>query len=140
MTPQMNKTEGLPNGAEPDATQRIRVDAAEQLETPEPQETRTVFGSLRDAYGRARDGRKRVQPEKQSRTAKSVDRSKGLLLLAVAVIVMIFVFLGMFSSSSGTKDRAGNRTKPSLGRPDVRAGAGEKRGSVTPLLNADVSV
>ena len=80
MTPQMNKTEGLPNGAEPDATQRIRVDAAEQLETPEPQETRTVFGSLRDAYGRARDGRKRVQPEKQSRTAKSVDRSKGLLL------------------------------------------------------------
>jgi len=139
MTPQMNKTEGLPNGAEPDATQRIRVDAAEQLETPEPQETRTVFGSLRDAYGRARDGRKRVQPEKQSRTAKSVDRSKGLLLLAVAVIVMIFVFLGMFSSSSGTKDRAGNRTKPSLGRPSSKTGAAENRGSVTPLLNADVS-
>ena len=139
MTPELNKNEVLPNGAEPDATQRTPAGAREQPETAEPEETRTVFGSLREAYERARDGRKRVQPEKQSRTAKSVDRSKGLLLLAVAVIVMIFVFLGMFSSSSGTKDRAGNRTKPSLGRPDVRAGAGENRGSVTPLLNADMS-
>ena len=139
MTPEMKKNEGVPDGADQDATHRIRYGAAEQPETTEPQETRTVFGSLRDAYERARDGRKRVQPEKQSRTAKSVDRSKGLLLLAVAVIVMIFVFLGMFSSSSGTKDRAGNRTKPSLGRPDVKAGATENRGSVTPLLNADVS-
>jgi len=139
MTPEMNKNDGLPEGADQDATQRIPSGAAEQPETTEPQEARTVFGSLRDAYERARDGRKRVQPEKQSRTAKSVDRSKGLLLLAVAVIIMIFVFLGMFSSSSGTKGRAGNRTKPSLGRPDVRAGAAENRGSVTPLLNADVS-
>ena len=111
MTPEMNKNEGLPDGAEPDATQRIRSGAAEQPETTEPQETRTVFGSLRDAYERARDGRKRVQPEKQSRTAKSVDRSKGLLLLAVAVIIMIFVFLGMFSSSSGTKDRAAKQNE-----------------------------
>jgi len=99
MTPELNKNEVLP-GAEPDATKRPRGGVAEQPETTEPEETRTVFGSLRDAYERARDGRKRVQPEKQSRTAKSVDRSKGLLLLAVAVIVMIFVFLGMFSSSS----------------------------------------
>ena len=76
----------------------------------------------------------------RARTAKSVDRSKGLLVLAVAVIIMIFVFLGMFSSSSGTKDRAANRTKPSLGRPEITTtGAAENRGSVTPLLNADTS-
>ena len=119
MTPELNKNEGLPDNAELDATRRINAGSVEQPEATEPQETRTTFGSLREAYLRARDGRKRVQPEKQSRTAKSIDRSKGLLVLAVAVIIMIFVFLGMFSSSSGTKDRAANRTKPSLGRPDI---------------------
>jgi hypothetical protein len=61
------------------------------------------------------------------------------LVLAVAVIIMIFVLLGTFSSSSGTKDRAANRTKPSLGRPDITTGTAENRGSVTPLLNADMS-
>jgi hypothetical protein len=139
MTPEKRKADDLSGVAEQEATQQARAVEAEQLETPEPQETKTIFGSLREAYERARDGRKRTPPEKQSRTAKSVDRSKGLLLLAAAVIVMIFVFLGMFSSSSGTKQRAGNRTKPSLGRPDVRAGAAENRGSVTPLLDADTS-
>jgi hypothetical protein len=139
MTPELNKNEGLPDGAEPDATRRINAGSVEQTEATEPQETRTTFGSLREAYLRARDGRKRVQPEKQSRTAKSIDRSKGLLVLAVAVIIMIFVFLGMFSSSSGTKDRAANRTKPSLGRPAVTTGTADNRGSVTPLLNADMS-
>jgi len=138
MTPELNKNEGLPDGSELDATRLINAGSAEQPEATEPQETRTAFGSLREAYLRARDGRKRVQPEKQSRTAKSIDRSKGLLVLAVAVIIMIFVFLGMFSSSSGTKDRA-SRTKPSLGRPDVTTGTAENRGSVTPLLNADMS-
>ena len=140
MTPELNKTEEPTNGAEPAETQRIGTGAAEQPEAAEPEGTRTGFGSLREAYVRARDGRKRGQPEKQSRTAKSVDRSKGLLVLAAAVIIMIFVFLGLFSSSSGTKDRAANRTKPSLGRPEITAtGAAENHGSVTPLLNADTS-
>jgi hypothetical protein len=140
MTPELNKTEGPTDGAEPAATQRIGTGAAEQPEAAEPEGTRTGLSSLREAYVRARDGSKRGQPEKQSRTAKSVDRSKGLLVLAAAVIVMIFVFLGLFSSSSGRKDRAANRTKPSLGRPEITAtGAAENRGSVTPLLNADTS-
>src|ERR1035438_5559939 len=139
MTPGLNKIEGLPDAGESDATQRVSAGAAEQPEATEPEDRRTAFSALRDAYARARDGRKRDQPEKQNRTAKSADRSKGLLALAVAVIIMIFVFLGMFSSSSGTKDRAANRTKPSLGRPELTTGAAEHRGSVTPLLNADVS-
>ena len=139
MTPELNKNEDLPDGTEMDATKRISAGSAEQPEATEAEETRTAFGPLREAYLRARDGRKRAQPEKQSRTAKSIDRSKGLLVLAVAVVIMIFVFLGLFSSSSGTKDRAANRTKPSLGRPDITAGTAENRGSVTPLLNADMS-
>ena len=138
MTPELKKTEGMPDAVELDATRRISAGAAEP-EATQPEETKSAFASLRDAYVRARDGRKRGQPEKQSRTAKSVDRSKGLLVCAVAVVIMIFVFLGMFSSSSGTKDRAANRTKPSLGRPDITTGTAENRGSVTPLLNADMS-
>jgi type IV secretory pathway VirB10-like protein len=139
MTPELNKTERLPDDDGPDVTQRISAGAAEQPDGAEPAEHKTAFSSLRESYMRARDGRKRGQPEKPSRSAKSVDRSKGLLALAVAVIILIFVFLGMFSSSSGTKDGAANRTKPSLGRPDLAAGAAEKRGSVTPLLSADMS-
>ena len=139
MTPGLNKTEGLPDSVESDTTQLISAGAAGQPEAAEPEDRRTPFSTLREAYARARDGRKRDQPEKQNRTAKSADRSKGLLALAVAVIIMIFLFLGMFSSSSGTRDRAANRTKPSLGRPEMTTGAAEKRGSVAPLLNADVT-
>ena len=134
MTPELNKSDGLPNAAEPDVTRRMSVGAAEPPDAAEPEEKRNVFSSLRDAYERARDGRRPAQPTRQDRTAKSVDRSKGLLILAVAVIVMIFVFLGMFSSSSGTTDRAANRTKPSLGRPEnAMGGAAATSGSVTPL-------
>src|SRR5580700_3564465 len=72
MTPELNKTERLPEEAGPDATrdvaravtQRIRTDAVEPPAAAEREETRTPFGSLRDAYTRARDGRKRGQPEK----------------------------------------------------------------------------
>ena len=140
MTPELSKNDGPQDAAESEATERISAGTAEQPEATEPEERRRPSARFESAYLRARDGRRTGQPEKQSRTAKSVDRSKGLLVLAVAVIVMIFVFLGMFSSSSGTKDRAANRTKPSLGRPEIAAtGAAENRGSVTPLLNADMS-
>src|SRR5689334_9056571 len=140
MTPELNKPGDDHDIAEMDVTRRINRGAAEQLDASEPEEKRTAFSSLREAYVRARDGRRAPRPEAQARTAKTVDRSKGLLILAGAVIIMIFVFLGMFSSSNGTKNRAGNKTKPSLGRPEIATtGAADNRGSVTPLLNADVS-
>jgi hypothetical protein len=141
MEPQLNKIEESSDAAEMGAAHGSKPIETEQPEVNKPEEPKNIFSALREAYGRARDGQKRVQPERlQSRTAKSVDRSKGLLILAAAVIVMIFVFLGLFSSSSSVKGHAGNRTKPSLGRPDVPTnGSAEKRGSVTPLLNADMS-
>ena len=140
MTPDVKETEGLPEPAEHNLTERIGVPPSEQPDAAEPEEKKTVFGSLQEAYRRAKDGRKAAQPERQNRTAKTVDRSKALLLLAAAVIVLIFVFLGLFSSPSGTKDRAANRSKPSLGRQGGTApGTAAKRGSVTPLLDADTS-
>jgi len=140
MTPELSKDEGRPEEAERDVTRLIGHEmAAEPPEVVEPEEKRTLFASLREGYLRARDGRTKAQAEKQTRAGKSVDRSKGLLALAVAVVIMIFVFLGMFSSSSGTRDRATNR-KPSLGRPEMPASAAtDSHGSVTPLLNADMS-
>jgi hypothetical protein len=63
MTPELNKTKRVPDDAEPDlardVTQRIRPGAAEPSDAAEPEERRTAFGSLRDAYTRARDGRAR---------------------------------------------------------------------------------
>jgi hypothetical protein len=140
MTPDLNKTEELPETTEQDLRLRIGASTAERADAAEPEERKTIFGSLQEAYRRARDGRKAAQPERQTRTAKTVDRSKALLLLAAAVIILAFVFLGLFSSPSGTKDRAANRTKPSLGRPaGTTPGAAAKRGSMTPLLDADTS-
>jgi len=141
MAPQRNKIEEGTDPTELDGAQDSSTRELDQTPASKPEESKSLFSSLREAYERARDGQKRPQPEKQqSRTAKSVDRSKGLLILAAAVIVMIFVFLGMFSSSSTVKERAGNRNKPSLGRPNIPANnSAEGRGSVAPLLNADVS-
>jgi hypothetical protein len=64
MTPELNKTERLIDDAGPEVTQRISAGTAEQPDVAEPAEHKTAFSSLRDAYTRARDGRKRGQPEK----------------------------------------------------------------------------
>lgn len=141
MTPKISNTEEQTETAE---LNDVRDPGEREHDPPDdtkPGQRPSIFSSIRDAYGRARDGQKRQQPGKQeSRAAKSADRSKSLLILAGAVVVMIFVFLGMFSSSSTVKDRAGNRTKPSLGRPNVPATSStDTHGSVTPLLNAEMS-
>ena len=51
MTPELNKTDGLPDAAEPDVTKRINAGAAEQTDAAEPEEKRTAFSSLRAAAG-----------------------------------------------------------------------------------------
>ena len=141
MTPEMKQDRGT---TEAPSWMRRSESALEQQTKPEPanpKRRRAVFGSLREAYracpGRAEDGRNQ---EKQSRTAKSVDRSKGLLILAVAVIIMIFVFWGC-SPVRAEKGpcRQTERSRVSAGRTCPATEAAESRGSVTPLLNADVS-
>ena len=58
MTPELNKTEGLPDAAEPDATRRISAGAAEQAEAAEPEETKPPLARFERHIVRARDGRK----------------------------------------------------------------------------------
>ena len=52
MTPELNKTERLPDDAGPDVTQRISAGAAEQPDGAEPAEHKTAFSSLRESYMR----------------------------------------------------------------------------------------
>lgn len=70
MSPELNKTEGDHDAAETDVTRRINRGAAEQPDAGEPEEKKTPFSSLREAYVRARDGRRTPRPEAQARTAK----------------------------------------------------------------------
>lgn len=116
--------------------------SADQGQSPEPEDERqdSFLNRLRHAYRRARDDRRPAESDAKTRTLKSADRSKAFLLLALAVVVMLFVFLGLFSSSSGTRERAAHRTTPNLGRPQATPGSSsETHGSVTPLLSVDSS-
>ena len=139
MTPDpLSREEMRPDDRESDATRRIHPEVEEPIETTKLEQTKGLMTSLREAYARARDGRRQQSAEKQPRTAQTVDRSRGLLVLAGAVVIMIFGFLAMFSSSS-TKDRSAARNKPNLGRPETPAATSQNQGSVTPLLAADTS-
>ena len=140
MTPDpLSREEMQPDEGKSDATRRIHPGVEEPIETTKPEQPKGLITSLREAYARARDGRRQQSAEKQPRTAQTVDRSKGLLVLAGAVVIMIFGFLAMFSSSNTTKDRSAARNKPNLGRPETPAATGQNQGSVTPLLTADTS-
>ena len=140
MTPDpLSREEMQPDDGKSDATRRIHPGVEEPLETTKPEQPKGLMTSLREAYARARDGRRQQSAEKQPRTAQTVDRSRGLLVLAGAVVIMIFGFLAMFSSSNTTKDRSAARNKPNLGRPETPAATSQNQGSVTPLLTADTS-
>ena len=140
MTPDpLSREEMQPDDGKSDATRRIHPGVEEHFETTKPEQPKGLMTSLREAYARARDGRRQQSAEKQPRTAQTVDRSRGLLVLAGAVVIMIFGFLAMFSSSNTTKDRSAARNKPNLGRPETPAATSQNQGSVTPLLTADTS-
>jgi hypothetical protein len=140
MTPDpLSREEIQPDDGKSDATRRIHPGVEEPIETTKLEQPKGLITSLREAYARARDGRREQSAEKQPRTAQTVDRSRGLLVLAGAVVIMIFGFLAMFSSSNTTKDRSAARNKPNLGRPETPAATSQNQDSVTPLLAADTS-
>jgi hypothetical protein len=60
---------------------------------------------------------KRPNPSRQT---KSVERTRGLVILAGTAIVCIFLFFGLFTTDSST-NRKERRVTPNLGRPDSAA-------------------
>ena len=82
MTPDpLSREEMQPEDGKSDATRRIHPGVEEPLETTKPEQPKGLMTSLREAYARARDGRRQQSAEKQPRTAQTVDRSRGLLVL-----------------------------------------------------------
>ena len=78
MTPDpLSREEMQPDDGKSDATRRIHPGVEEPIETTKLEQPKGLMTSLREAYARARDGRRQQSAEKQPRTAQTVDRSKG---------------------------------------------------------------
>jgi hypothetical protein len=114
---------------------------------PGPEERRKgVISTFREAFQRAkqnRGGRGRATPANAGdRTERNRDRTKTLFAMVAGVVFLLIAFLGLFSStqSEGRRDPAPRRGQPSLGRPEDRAlASGQRPGSATPLLTADLN-
>ncbi len=60
------------------------------------------------------------RPAESTRERKSVERTRGLVILAGTAIVCIFLFFGLFTTDSST-NRKERKVTPNLGRPDAAA-------------------
>lgn len=121
------------------------LSTAEELEPEEERQPKSVAAVFRDAFQRARHGRKRgaatqtkSNPSVSDRTARNRDRTKTLFVSVVGLVAVLIIFLGVFSSShTETKREQAAKRNPSLGRPEDQAR--KAAGSVTPLLSAEMN-
>ena len=90
---------------------------------------------IRQAFERARQ----TQQPRTTRRELSKDKNKSLVVLGGAALAMLLLFLGIFSSPQKAKRTAGQAGAPDLGRRITPGQEGNQGGSVTPMLNAEVS-
>jgi hypothetical protein len=90
---------------------------------------------IRQAFDKARQ----TQQPRTTRRELSKDKSKSLVVLGGAAIAMLLLFLGIFSSPQKAKRTGGQAGAPDLGRRITPGQEGNQGGSVTPMLNAEVS-
>ena len=92
---------------------------------------------LHQAFEKARQS----QQPLSTRRELSKDKSKSLLVLVGAALMMLLIFLGIFSAPQKPKKfDAGRRPgTPDLGRRSTPGQETNQAGSVTPMLNAEVS-
>jgi hypothetical protein len=90
---------------------------------------------IRQAFDKARQ----TQQPKTTRRDLSKDKSKSLVVLGGAAVAMLLLFLGIFSSPQKSKRTGGQAGAPDLGRRITPGQESGKSGSVTPMLNAEVS-
>jgi hypothetical protein len=92
---------------------------------------------LRQAFEKARQAQQPVS----TRRDLSKDKSKSLLVLVGAAALMLLVFLAIFSAPQKPKkiDTGRRPGTPDLGRRSTPGEESTLQGSVTPMLNADVS-
>jgi hypothetical protein len=90
---------------------------------------------IRQAFDKARQ----TQQPRTTRRELSKDKSKSLLVLGGAAVAMFLLFLGIFSSPQKAKRTEGRAGAPDLGRRTTPGQESGQSGSVTPMLNAEVS-
>ena len=90
---------------------------------------------IRQAFDKARQ----TQQPRTTRRELSKDKSKSLVVLGGAAVAMLLLFLGIFSSPQKAKRTEGQAGAPDLGRRITPGQEGNQGGSVTPMLNAEVS-
>jgi hypothetical protein len=90
---------------------------------------------IRQAFDKARQ----TQQPRTTRRELSKDKSKSLVVLGGASVAMFLLFLGIFSSPQKAKRTGGQAGAPDLGRRITPGQEGNQGGSVTPMLNAEVS-
>jgi hypothetical protein len=90
---------------------------------------------IRQAFDKARQ----TQQPRTTRRELSKDKSKSLLVLGGAAVAMFLLFLGIFSSPQKAKRTEGRAGAPDLGRRITPGQESGQSGSVTPMLNAEVS-
>ncbi len=106
----------------------------------QPFEATPLRPGLRERVWKFLNNAQRRRPVTKQALAK--DRTRPLALLICGTVGAVLLFLGVFSTPSTqlTGERGGDRAVPNLGR---RLGQNQTptgpRGSVTPLLNADVA-
>jgi hypothetical protein len=90
---------------------------------------------IRQAFDKARQ----TQQPRTTRRELSKDKSKSLVMLGGAAFAMLLLFLGIFSSPQKAKKTVGQAGAPDLGRRTTPGQESIQGGSVTPMLNAEVS-
>jgi hypothetical protein len=90
---------------------------------------------IRQAFDKARQ----TQQPRTTRRELSKDKSKSLVVLCGAAVAMLLLFLGIFSSPQKAKRTGGRAGAPDLGRRITPGQESSQSGSVTPMLNAEVS-
>ena len=90
---------------------------------------------IRQAFDKARQ----TQQPRTTRRELSKDKSKSLVVLGGAAVAMLLLFLGIFSSPQKAKRTEGRAGAPDLGRRTTPGQESNQGGSVTPMLNAEVS-
>ena len=90
---------------------------------------------IRQAFDKARQ----TQQPRTTRRELSKDKSKSLVVLGGAAVAMFLLFLGIFSSPQKAKRSEGRAGAPDLGRRITPGQESGQSGSVTPMLNAEVS-
>jgi hypothetical protein len=90
---------------------------------------------IRQAFDKARQ----TQQPRTTRRELSKDKSKSLVVLGGVAVAMLLLFLGIFSSPQKAKRTGGQAGAPDLGRRITPGQESGQSGSVTPMLNAEVS-